>query len=119
MNFFEELTGKRYFFVNYEKFYWNHVMNEPIMPVPEDAEPEFLSYLEGISIQQTKDIEINDSYTLDYFLKTYGDTTLVFCLNGESIYHYKREVLLTNMSEHSVMGFKEKKYIKVYLHYKN
>jgi len=120
MSFFEEMTGKKYFFVNCEKFYWNEIVEEPIMPVPEDDEPELLSYLEGISIQQTNDIEIGeDHYTLDYFLKASGDTILVFCLNKDSIYHYKREPILTSNAENPVMGFKDTKYIKVFIHPKN
>jgi hypothetical protein len=30
MNYFEEITGKRYFFVKYDSFYWNNIRKEPL-----------------------------------------------------------------------------------------
>ena len=33
MNFFEELTGLRYFFTEYDHFYWNNIKKEPMLNI--------------------------------------------------------------------------------------
>lgn len=120
MNYFEELTGKKYFFVKYDKFYWNNVKKEPLcfcsVPTKEINDlllnPSEVRPHAWVSAQ-TQDIEIDDNYTIENFLKTSGDTCLVFCLNEDSIYHYKKV--------YSGLGLDaiEKKYIKVFIDYKN
>ena len=117
MSFFEELTGDKYFFTKYDKFYWNNVKKEPMRPniIPNELYNEYIP--SSFVAVQTQDILINDSYTIDYFLKTSGDTYVVFCLNDESIYHQKT-IEIYNI-EDNAMKYVDVTYIKVFIDYKN
>ncbi len=114
MKYFEELTGKRYFFVDRDEFYWNVIHKEPFGKIiPNDSFDQFFS--NSFTRAHTKDVEINDTHTLEDFLKTLGDNYIVFCLNGDSIYHYGNN----NVAYCEHPDGCTKKFIKVYIDYKN
>lgn len=120
MNYFEELTGKKYFFVKYDNFYWNNVKKEPLcfcsVPSKEINElllsPSIVRPHAWASVQ-TQDVEINDEFTLNDFLNKNEGSSMVFCLNEDSIFYYKK--IYSDLESEAI----EKKYIKVFIDYKN
>lgn len=109
MNYFEELTGKNYYFTTNNSFYWDNLLKIPYF-TKKDLNSKYLNS----SVVTTQYKQIDDNYTISDFLNEYNDNYIVFHLNNNSIYHYLNE---DDYYDYPIS--KNKKYIKVFIDYKN